>query len=163
MLPIRTYRSLCQPRFGSCILLPVAFASANCCTEGQKVDTRGAVSKSVHIGEMKRRGRPPKVKSSAQRNAVDGAQAKEKPTQPLQKCKTETPGNLKATLTISSSTSSSSTTSMTSASASASQLEFCNLCRKNVQLHPNPQTRRRNHVKTKKAQKSSKNLTMHYL
>ena len=36
------------------------------------------------------------------------------------------------------------------------QMEFCNLCRKNVQLRPNTMVRRKNHVKTKKHKVNAK-------
>merc|ERR1712196_609466 len=57
---------------------------------------------------------------------------------------------LKTCLPISSTTSSSSGVSMTSVSAREFQLQFCNLCKKNVQLHPNTVSRRKNHMKTKR-------------
>ena len=37
-------------------------------------------------------------------------------------------------------------------------MEFCNLCRKNVQLRPNPKIRRKNHVKTKKHAKTKEHV-----
>ena len=36
------------------------------------------------------------------------------------------------------------------------QMEFCNLCRKNVQLRPNTMVRRKNHMKTKRHKVNAK-------
>ena len=46
---------------------------------------------------------------------------------------------------------------MSSTSAKPAELlEFCNLCKKNVQLHPGSKARRKNHMRTKRHKANSK-------